>query len=155
MCIRDRDEYDRDEPTIVPVSAGEWRIEGRQTIGDVNDALGTDLPESETYDTISGWIFNQLGREPLPGDHARTDDFEFIVEQIEGMRIHTLRALRIASGTTEEDAGDDRATVALPAPARGGGDAANSGNDDTGNGARAFGPAPSGKTGDEKPASVR
>ena len=153
-----RDEYDRDEPTIVPVSAGEWRIEGRQTIGDVNDALGTDLPESETYDTISGWIFNQLGREPLPGDHARSEDFEFIVEQVEGMRIHTLRALRIASGATDEDASNTAATAALPAPMRGGTSATTDENDrngNAGNGARAFEPSPTDRTGDEKPTPAR
>jgi len=153
------DEYDRDEPTIVPVSSGEWHIEGRQTIGDVNDALGTDLPESETYDTISGWIFNQLGREPLPGDHVRSENFEFIVEQVEGMRIQSLRALRTATGEADESANDDRTgAVALPAPARTG-DTSNEGNgrngESDGNGARAFGPAPSGKTNDEKPAPIR
>lgn len=153
------DEYDRDEPTIVPVSSGEWHIEGRQTIGDVNDALGTDLPESETYDTISGWIFNQLGREPLPGDHVRSENFEFIVEQVEGMRIQSLRALRTATAGADESASEDgtAAAVALPAPSRTG-DTPNDGNaraDDGGNGARAFGPSASGKTNDEKPAPAR
>lgn len=104
------DEYDRDEPQIVSLSPDEWRLEGRLTIGDVNDALGTELPEGETYDTISGWVFSTLGREPLPGDHIRNDDYEFIVEQIEGRRIHTLRALRLAS--TDASDGDDDGSAA-------------------------------------------
>jgi putative hemolysin len=142
------DEYDRDEPTIVPVSDGEWRIEGRQTIGDVNDALGTDLPESETYDTISGWIFNQLGREPLPGDHARSDDFEFIVEQVEGMRIHSLRALRIVPAGADNG---DEPTAAPPTPALSAPDDRNARYGD--NGARASDLTPSNRSADEKPAA--
>jgi hypothetical protein len=85
-----------DEPDIVAISATESHIDGRLSIDDVNEQLNIALPTSDEYDSISGFVFSQLGREPLPGDRVRYENMEFIVEQVEGIYIRTLRALRLA-----------------------------------------------------------
>ncbi len=96
-----RDEYDVDEPEVQVVSATESLIDGLMSIDDVNDRLGTDLPH-EDYETIGGLIFGMLGHEPMPGDRVRHDGLEFLVERIEGTRIHTLRATKVGAAGAEE-----------------------------------------------------
>ena len=95
-----RDEYDVDEPEVQVVSPTESLIDGLMSIDDVNDRLGTTLPH-EDYETIGGLIFGLLGHEPMPGDRVRHDELEFLVERIEGRRIHTLRAIKVGTGADE------------------------------------------------------
>ena len=71
-------------------------------------------------------MFSQLGREPLPGDRFRYENMEFIVEQVEGIYIRTLRAIRLAdldadgnaapSATASPDADDGSPLVLGGAP---------------------------------------
>lgn len=96
-----RDEYDVDEPEVQVLSETESLIDGRMSIDDVNDRLGTDLPH-EDYDTIGGLVFGLLGHEPLAGERVRQDGIEFMVERVEGRRIREIRAIKI-SGTEGEN----------------------------------------------------
>jgi putative hemolysin len=95
-----RDEYDVDEPEVQVLSESESLIDGRMSIDDVNDRLGTSLPH-EDYDTLGGLVFGVLGHEPVPGERIRQDGLIFTVEQIEGRRIRLIRATKIGSEEPE------------------------------------------------------
>jgi putative hemolysin len=102
-----RDEYDVDEPDMQVLSASESVIDGRMGIDDVNDRLGTDLPHEE-YTTVGGLVVGLLGHHPVAGDRAHLDGIDFLVESVDGRRIHSVRALRHPQGDTEtEDATAD------------------------------------------------
>lgn len=98
-----RDEYDVDEPEIQVVSSTESLIDGRMKIDDVNDRLGTNLPTGGDYDTISGFVFGELGREPSVGDRVRENGHEFVVEHVDGLRIRTVRAIRVPGNNRDGD----------------------------------------------------
>jgi len=73
-----QDEYEKaeDEPPRIDVSVGESmaEIDARAYIGDVNKALeplGVDLPESDEYDTLGGYVLSTMGRIP-----AQNESFE-------------------------------------------------------------------------------
>lgn len=89
-----RDEYDVDEPDVQVLSASESLIDGRMGILDVNERLGVDLPNDE-YDTIGGLVFGLLGHEPVVGERVTQDSIEFYVEQMDGRRIRSLRAVKV------------------------------------------------------------
>lgn len=97
-----RDEYDVDEPEVQVLSATESLIDGRMSIDDVNDRLGTNLPH-EDYETIGGLVFGLLGHEPMPGERVRYNGMEFLVERIEGRRIKSLRAIKMESADGDEE----------------------------------------------------
>lgn len=66
-----QDEYEKaeDEPPRIDVSVGEMmaEIDARAYIGDVNKAiepLGVQLPESDEYDTLGGYVLSTMGRIP-------------------------------------------------------------------------------------------
>jgi len=89
-----KDEYDVDEPEVQVLSATESLVDGRMTIDDVNDRLGTDLPH-EDFNTIGGLVFGMLGHEPTTGARVRHDGMEFVVEQVESQRIRWVRIIKV------------------------------------------------------------
>src|SRR5262249_26082338 len=65
------DEYNPDEPEIVAVSEGVYRVDGATPIHDLNEKLGVNLPDNE-WDTVGGLVLGLLGAIPRgPGDPLR------------------------------------------------------------------------------------
>ena len=77
------DEYDFDEAAdnIVLDNAGRYRVKATTEIADFNAAFKTSFSDDE-FDTLGGLVIHQLGRLPKRGETV----------QIEGLRIHVLRA---------------------------------------------------------------
>ncbi len=75
------DEFDpADDPEIIPLEGGRWRIAGGAELEQVAETLGLDIPESEEYDTLGGLIFAHLDVIPEDGSQVELE--------LEGMRIH-------------------------------------------------------------------
>ena len=53
--------------------------------------FGSELPEGP-FDTIGGYVVNELGRMPRVGDEVRWDGRILRVKSLEGRRIAWLRA---------------------------------------------------------------
>jgi len=81
-----RDEFDEEEPRVQRLEDGSYGVDGRITIGTVNEALGSDF-ESEDFETIGGLVLGQLGRAPEVGDEVRLDDHLLRVEEVDGPRV--------------------------------------------------------------------
>ena len=59
-----RDEYDADEEELIQeTEEGQYLVEGRMKLNDINDALDISL-DSEDYDSIGGLMIEQLDRLP-------------------------------------------------------------------------------------------
>jgi CBS domain containing-hemolysin-like protein len=52
--------------------------------------LGLTLPTDE-FHTIAGFVFGLLGREPQINDAVQFEDYLFTVQELEGLRIKSLR----------------------------------------------------------------
>ena len=86
-----QDEYDQaEEPMIQPAAGNEWIIDARANLSDVNDLLKSDLPLGES-DTLGGFIYNQLGKVPLPGDEVDHQNVHLKVMNVAGRRIGKVR----------------------------------------------------------------
>jgi len=107
------DEYDREEVRIEELGDGRYRVNGRVSIDDVNEALDVELPQDE-WDTIGGLMLGLLGEIPSEGREVRFDGLRLTAEKVVGRRIKAVLIVR------EPPAGDD----ADPADAPGEGDAA-------------------------------
>jgi len=82
-----RDEHDREElQTIQTRPDGACEALGRVKVRDFNRATGWELP-AEPGDSLSGLVFNQLGRPAHPGDCARVSQYELEVLHVSGTRI--------------------------------------------------------------------
>jgi len=89
-----RDEFDREELlTIRALPDGSHQALGRIKVLDFNRETGWDVP-AERGDTLSGLVFNELGRAPRKGDRVCVSDYEITVVDISGARITELRVAR-------------------------------------------------------------
>jgi CBS domain containing-hemolysin-like protein len=83
------EEYDREEPMVERVLGGRVRVNGRLPVDELNDVLGSSLPEGD-WDTVGGLLFHLLGRVPTVGDWASSDGWLLAAELVQGRRISRI-----------------------------------------------------------------
>ena len=90
------DEYDPLEPrlTEVPRGVGPWLVPGSLHPDEVADATGFSMPEGE-YETLAGFVLDQLGRIPVVGDGFLFDHHRLEVDEMDGLRVATVRITAI------------------------------------------------------------
>ena len=89
-----RDEYDVEQEMVLPVSETEALMDARVPFEEVREAFALDLPSSENYDTLGGFIVAQLGRFPRAGEAVEAGGARFVVETVEGRRIRRVRVVK-------------------------------------------------------------
>lgn len=94
------DEYDIEKAEIVRIGADTWLVSARARLEDVNEQLGTTL-DSQTSETIGGWVFDELGRPPRPRDAVRHNEWQVVVDKMEGKRIRQVRIRRLPKSPLE------------------------------------------------------
>ncbi|MFZ5564778.1 MAG: hemolysin family protein, partial [Thermodesulfobacteriota bacterium] len=62
------DETDQYEPEIVKIKKQTWMVLGKAHIQEVNEKIPMHIPESEEYDTFSGYLLFRIGRIPEQGE---------------------------------------------------------------------------------------
>jgi len=80
------DEYDREEPPVVDLGNGVYRVDGRLGIDEVNELLHTEFPDEE-WDTVGGLMLGLLGSIPEQGEEVTYQDLVFKAEKVNGRRI--------------------------------------------------------------------
>ncbi len=85
------DEHDRARAGVVG-DASEMTIPADLRPDEVLEQTGVDIPESDDYDTIAGFVLLELGRIPELGDEVPLEDGSRLrVERMEGHRISRLK----------------------------------------------------------------
>lgn len=86
-----RDEYDIDEEeAVVRINDLEYIVEGSMKLDDINDLLEIDL-ESEDYDSIGGYIIEQLDHLPIEGEEViSSDGIRLVTEKVDKKRIEKV-----------------------------------------------------------------
>lgn len=99
------DEYDDEEETTVALKVLEpgrlAEVDGKVQIDDLNEALGIEIPESEDYETIGGYVLAQLGKVPESGENFSEGDVRITVlaagaRKVDRLRIQVLDKQRSA-----------------------------------------------------------
>jgi putative hemolysin len=91
------DEYDREEPEVVEIGEGMYRVSGKASIDDVNELLDVELPDEE-WDTIAGFVLDLFGRIPKEGEEAAYSGLRFKAEEVLGRRISKVLIERAPNG---------------------------------------------------------
>ena len=87
-----RDEYDEDEEEdLKEIQAGrEYQALGSAKLDDLNEMLGINL-ESEDYDSIGGYIIEQLDSLPSQGQSVTLDSgIRLVVDELDKNRIELV-----------------------------------------------------------------
>jgi putative hemolysin len=102
-----QDEYDTEEPFFEFVSEDEYVFDARVDLDDLNRLMNAALP-TEDSDTLGGFIYTELGKVPVVGDHVAFQDLDFTVESVAGRRIQKVRVERRLTSELQEAEGADR-----------------------------------------------
>lgn len=87
------DEYDTEEPMVVPLDEGGLLVDARLDVDDLATALGTEFPDAD-WDTVGGLILGLAGRVPKTGESFEYDDLLLTAEQVQGRRVALVRVAR-------------------------------------------------------------
>jgi len=85
-----RDEYDLAEKEIQKRSDGSILVKASLAVDNLNEELDLDIPESDEYDSIGGYVISELGTIPKTGDTLSAAGLEITVQNATPRRIHTL-----------------------------------------------------------------
>ena len=97
------DEFDIGTPQIETVGPNEIIMDAAVSIDDLNEALSLNI-QGEDFDTVGGFIFDRLGKIPVPGDEIREDGFLVSVLTTTGRRIRKVKISRISAPVEDGDA---------------------------------------------------
>ncbi len=89
-----RDEYDIEEPLIHVLDADHALVSARMNVDDLNEQMEMDIPESEEYETIGGFVFDLFGRQPGEGEMISWSNLDFVVQTLEGGRLDRIQVIR-------------------------------------------------------------
>jgi putative hemolysin len=85
-----KDEYDVDEPETTHFLTGEVEVDGLLNLDDFEDETGIVLPEGP-YETVAGYIVQQLGHVPSPDEAVVYDGYRLSVVGLDGRRIARVK----------------------------------------------------------------
>lgn len=87
------DEHDTEDLLEEQLSDTVFRLSGRHDVAYLNEKLNLDIPESEDYGTLAGFIITHHQSIPQEGEEIRIDQFEFAIDRMDSTRIEevTLR----------------------------------------------------------------
>ena len=88
------DEYDEDESEIEKIGKNEYLIDGNMSIDRINEEVETDL-ESETSETIGGFLIDILGEIPDDGADSKIEihyeNYKFNILKVKDRRIEQVK----------------------------------------------------------------
>ena len=84
------DEYDVAEEPSEALVDGDVEVDGLLNIEDFEERTGLELPEGP-YETVAGFIINEMGRLPDVGESVLALDHRFTVTDLDGRRIARVR----------------------------------------------------------------
>ena len=85
------DETDPAGGAIRKLANGDWFVRGHVAVTDLID-YGLELPvDTDAYNSIGGFVFNELGRLPRRGDTVAANGFSIRVESVRENRIEAVR----------------------------------------------------------------
>jgi CBS domain containing-hemolysin-like protein len=85
------DETDAAGGAIRRLPNGDWFVRGHVAVTDLKD-YGLELPiDTDAYNSVGGYVFNELGRLPRRGDTITANGYSIRVESVRENRIEAVR----------------------------------------------------------------
>lgn len=99
-----QDEFDNEEEEITRIDDDSFEVDGNLSISELEELLDAELPEGD-YDTIAGFILDQLGHIPEEGEKASVifDDLSLTVTDMDDLRIDSVVVKRISPNVDKNE----------------------------------------------------
>lgn len=87
------DEHDTEELVERQIDAHTFEFSTRLEIDYLNDTYKLEIPDSEEYATLAGYILSLHGSIPNVNEIISTEEFDFIIQKVENNRIDQVRMM--------------------------------------------------------------
>ena len=94
-----QDEFDKEREDIITVNENVWLCDARVDLDDLNETIGSSFP-NEDFDSLGGFVFDLFGKVPVKYEKSTWNNYDFIVQDMEGHRINVIKVIR--NGEDEE-----------------------------------------------------
>jgi len=89
-----QDEHDKSRLTTRTVAPGVYEFSGRCEIAAINEQFDLDIPESDDYQTLAGYILHTTGTIPANGDRIDLGNLIFEIMRTSASRLELIRVTR-------------------------------------------------------------
>ncbi|MBQ5509255.1 MAG: HlyC/CorC family transporter, partial [Muribaculaceae bacterium] len=96
------DEHDRRKLVARRTGDNTYEFSGRMEIERINEMFDLDLPESDDYQTIAGYIVNRLEVIPNQGEEHNIDNYTIHINKKTGARLELI-TLTVNASASQED----------------------------------------------------
>lgn len=97
-----QDEFDKEQEDILTVSENIWLCDARIDLDDLNEFLGEKFP-NEDFDSLGGFVFDLFGKVPVKYEKATWNNYDFIVQDMEGHRINMVKVIKNVKNGKEDE----------------------------------------------------
>lgn len=94
-----QDEFDKEREGIMTIGNNTWLCDARVDLDDLNEEIGVEFP-NEDFDSLGGFVFDLFGKVPVKYEKVSWQNFEFIVQDMEGHRINMIKVIKKTSDGT-------------------------------------------------------
>ena len=91
------DERVTEQPPVKQIDEHTAQVEAQLRVDEVNEYLGTHLPESDEYETLAGLILARLGSIPKIGEAVQVGGVQMTVTAMSGPRIEQVLVVKTGS----------------------------------------------------------
>lgn len=91
-------------PELVRLSAGLWRIEGDANLKDVSRLTGFNVPPSDNYHTMAGFILDYLQRLPQQGEVITFAKWELTIVKVNEVSIEVVELKSLTAQADKKNA---------------------------------------------------
>jgi putative hemolysin len=85
------DELAEIEKDYEPIDEYTFSIDGGMRIEEANEEMKLELPESEDYETVAGFVLDLLGHIPKEGERLKYKQLKIVITEMRGMKIEKIR----------------------------------------------------------------
>lgn len=96
-----QDEFDNEREDVLDVGQNVWICDARVNLDDLNEKLGANFP-NEDFDSLGGFVFDLFGKVPVKYEKTVWQDYDFIVQDMEGHRINLIKLIKNAHDNSGE-----------------------------------------------------
>lgn len=88
-----QDEFDQEEDIFQKIGEKVFDIRGDIAVEEINEEFNINIPLSEEYDTISGYVYFELGKVAKVSDQVRGNNFILKIMEMDNKRIEKIRVI--------------------------------------------------------------
>lgn len=88
------DELAQESPRVEMIDEKTVQLDAQIRVEQANEELGLELPTSDDYETVSGFILYSLRRIPKEGDQFRTGNLKITITRMDGPKIEKVLVTR-------------------------------------------------------------